>query len=420
MSQSTYLIVGSSHAALSALDAIRIQDMDGSVTVVTQENTLPYSPTILPYVISGQVDPQQIFLRDRTDLDRSIVTFRTSARVVAVDPANHTVSIDSGETLQYEKMLLATGAEPTLPLIPDMKDARCHVLRTLGDALHLQTAARTAKSAIILGAGLVGMHAAENLAKAGIQTTIVEALPRVLPGYFDEQASGLVEQVFTEHGIRILTGSTVTHVTASRGACTVSLESGGELSADLLLVATGVKPRMEYLAGSGIDAGDGIVVDDTMRTSAPGIWAAGDVAEARSFFSGKKQVNATLPNAVEQGRIAGMDMAGDPTAGPFAGGLSLNTFGFFENHSFSLGMTVIPDSEQGFEVDLVFLPTSMQYQKLVFEGDRLVGVSAINANLDPGIMWQLIQRKVELGKMKRKFAAFPLETGRILMSKMWR
>jgi len=420
MSQSTYLIVGSSHAALSALDAIRIQDMDGSVTVVTQENTLPYSPTILPYVISGQVDPQQIFLRDRTDLDRSIVTFRNSARVVAVDPANHTVSIDSGETLQYEKMLLATGAEPTLPLIPDMKDARCHVLRTLGDALHLQTAARTAKSAIILGAGLVGMHAAENLAKAGIQTTIVEALPRVLPGYFDEQASGLVEQVFTEHGIRILTGSTVTHVTASRGACTVSLESGGELSADLLLVATGVKPRMEYLAGSGIDAGDGIVVDDTMRTSAPGIWAAGDVAEARSFFSGKKQVNATLPNAVEQGRIAGMDMAGDPTAGPFAGGLSLNTFGFFENHSFSLGMTVIPDSEQGFEVDLVFLPTSMQYQKLVFEGDRLVGVSAINANLDPGIMWQLIQRKVELGKMKRKFAAFPLETGRILMSKMWR
>jgi len=420
MSESTYLIVGSSHAALSALDAIRTQDMDGSVTVVTQEDTLPYSPTILPYVISGQIDPQRIFLRDKTDLDRSRVTFRKSARVVALDPANRSVTIDSGEILRYEKMLLATGAEPTLPLIPGMKDARCHVLRTLADALQLQTVSRKAKSAIILGAGLVGMHAAENLAKAGVQTTIVEALPRLLPGYFDEQASGLVEQVFTEQGIRILPASTVTHVTASGGACTVSLESGGQLPADLLFVATGVKPRMEYLAGSGIDAGDGIVVDDTMRTSAPGIWAAGDVAEARSFFSGKKQVNATLPNAVEQGRIAGMDMAGDPTAGPFAGGLSMNTFSFFENHSFSLGMSVIPDSEQGFEVDLVFLPTSIQYQKLVFEGDRLVGVSAINASLDPGIMWQLIRRKVELGKMKRKLAAFPLETGRLLMSKMWR
>jgi len=420
MSQSTYLIVGSSHAALSALEAIRIQDTDGSVTLVTQEETLPYSPTILPYMISGQVNPERIFLRDGDDLDRARVTFRKGARLVAVDPANHSVSMDSGETLNYEKMLLATGAEPTLPPIPGMKDACCHVLRTLGDALQLQTAAQKAKSAIILGAGLIGMHAAENLAKAGVQITIVEALPRVLPGYFDEQAAGLVQQVFTEHGIRILTGSTVTNVTASKGACTVSLESGGELSGDLLLVATGVKPRMDYLAGSGIDAGDGIVVDDTMRTSSGDIWAAGDVAEARSFFGGKKRVNATLPSAVEQGRIAGMDMADDPAASPFAGGLPANTYTFFENRSFSLGMGVVADSEEGVEVDLIFQPTSMQYQKLVFEGDRLVGVSGINTDLDPGIMWQLIRRKVELGKMKRRLAALPLETGRILMSSMWR
>jgi phenylglyoxylate dehydrogenase epsilon subunit len=420
MSRSTYLIVGSSHAALSALEAIRIQDTDGSVTLVTQEDALPYSPTILPYVISGQIDPERIFLRDGDDLDRARVTLRKAARVVAVDPANHSVSTDSGETLNYEKMLLATGAEPALPCIPGIKDACCHVLRTLGDALRLQSAAQKAKSAIILGAGLIGMHAGENLAKAGVQTTIVEALPRVLPGYFDEQAAGLVQQVFTEHGIKILTGSTVTNVTASKGACTVSLESGGELSGGLLLVAAGVKPRMDYLAGSGIDAGDGIVVDDTMRTSSGDIWAAGDVAEARSFFGGKKRVNATLPNAVEQGRIAGMDMADDPTASPFAGGLPVNTYSFFENRSFSVGMGVVPDSEEGVEVDLIFRPTSMQYQKLVFEGDRLVGVSGINTDLDPGIMWQLIRRKVELGKMKRKFAAFPLETGRILMSRMWR
>lgn len=420
MSQSTYLIIGSSHAGLSALEAIRIQDTEGSITLVTQEDTLPYSPTILPYVISGQVDAKEIFLRDADALDRHSVTFRKGARVVAVDPANHSVSMDSGETLKYEKMLLATGAEPTLPPIPGLKEASCHVLRTLGDALRLQSAAQEAKAAIILGAGLIGMHAAENLAKAGVQITIVEALPRVLPGYFDERAAGLVQRAFTEHDIKILTGSPVTHMAASNSTCTVSLDSGVELSGDLLLVATGVKPRMDYLAGSGIDAGDGIVVDDTMRTSSPDIWAAGDVAEARNFFGGKKRVDATLPNAVEQGRIAGMDMAGDPTASPFAGGLPVNTYSFFENHSFSVGMSVVPDTEEGVEVDLIFQPTSMQYQKLVFEGDRLVGVSGINTGLDPGIMWQLIRRKIELGKMKRKFAAFPLETGRILMCRMWR
>lgn len=420
MSQSTYLIIGSSHAGLSALKAIRIQDTEGSITLVTQEDTLPYSPTILPYVISGQVDPEQIFLRDGDDLDRYRVIFRKGARVVAVDSDNHAVALSSGETLKYEKMLLATGAEPTLPPIPGLKEASCHVLRTLGDALRLQSAAQEAKSAIILGAGLIGMHAAENLAKAGVQITIVEALPRVLPGYFDERAAGLVQRAFTEHDIKILTGSTVTHMAASNNACTVSLDSGVELSGDLLLVATGVKPRMDYLAGSGIDAGDGIVVDDTMRTSSRDIWAAGDVAEARNFFGGKKRVDATIPNAVEQGRIAGMDMAGDPTASPFAGGLPVNTYRFFENHSFSVGMSVVPDSEEGVEVDLIFQPTSMQYQKLVFEGDRLVGVSGINTGLDPGIMWQLIQRRIGLGKMKRRLAAFPLDTGRILMCRMWR
>jgi len=419
MSESTYLIVGSSHAALSALEAIRIQDTESPITLVTQEDTFPYSPTILPYVISGQVDAKEIFLRDRDDLDRARVTFKKGTRVVAVEPDNHAVALSSGETLGYEKMLLATGAEPTLPSIPGMKEASCHVLRTLADALRLQSAAHKVKSAIILGAGLIGMHAAENLAKAGVQITIVEALSRVLPGYFDEQAAGLVQRVFTEHDVKILTESTVTHVTARSGACTVSLESGIELSADLLLVATGVRARMDYLAGSGMDTGEGIVVDDTMRTSSRDIWAAGDVAEACSFFGGKKRVNAALPNAVEQGRIAGMDMVGDSALKPFTGGLPVNAYRFFENHSFSAGMSVVPDSEEGFEVGLIFQPTSMQYQKLVFEGDRLVGISGINTGLDPGIMWQLIRRKIELGKMKRKFAAFPLDTGRILMSRIW-
>ncbi|HUT71417.1 MAG TPA: FAD-dependent oxidoreductase [Desulfatiglandales bacterium] len=419
MSHSTYLIVGSSHAALSALEAIRIQDTDGSLTLVTQEDTLPYSPTILPYVISGQVDPEQISLRDAEALDRYRVAFKKGARVVAVDPANHSVSMDSGETLKYEKMLLATGAEPTLPPIPGMKDASCHVLRTLGDAVRLQSAAQKAKSAIILGAGLIGMHAAENLAKAGVQITIVETLPRVLPGYFDEQAAGLIQQVFANHGIKILTGSTVTHVTASNGTCTVSLESGGELSGDLLLVATGVRARMNYAAGSGIDVGEGIVVDDTMRTSSRDIWAAGDVAEARSFFGGKKLVNANLPNAVEQGRIAGMDMVGDSALKPFTGGIARNAYHFFGHRAFSVGLVGRPESAGGIEVDQVFLPSSIQYQKMVFEDDRLVAVSGVNTVLDPGIMYELVRQRVDLSEVKARFAAAPLQMGRILMSKIW-
>ncbi len=264
------------------------------------------------------------------------------------------------------------------------------------------------------------MHAAENMAKRGRQVTVVEAMPQVLPGYFDTQAAGLVQRVFSEQGIKILTGSAVTHVSASNGGFAVSLDSGPDLSADLLLVATGVNPCTEYLAESGIEVHEGILVDDTMRASASHVWAAGDVAQARGFFNSEKRINATIPNAVEQGRIAGMDMVDDPAVNPFPGGLAMNAYRFLGNQAFSVGLNEVPDSDESYEVDKVFLPTSLQYQKLIFKEGRLVGASGINSNLDPGIMLQLIGRRVDLGDVKAQLVASPVETGRILMSRLWR
>jgi phenylglyoxylate dehydrogenase epsilon subunit len=420
MSQTKYLIVGSSHAGLSALEAIRIQDEEESITLLTQEKYLPYSPTILPYVVSGLVDAKEAFLRDEEGLSRRGIEFRRDARVVRVEPQTRTAKLESGESIEYEKLLLATGARPLLPPISGLEDAPYHVLRTLDDALGLHSVAQEAKSAIVLGGGLIGMHAAENLAKRGRRVTVVEAMPHVLPGYFDEQAAGLIQRVFSENGIEILAGSAVTHAGGSDGGSMVSLATGEDLSADLLMVATGVKSNMHYLAESGIDVDEGILVDDTMRTTAESIWAAGDVAQAQSFFGDGKRINAILPNAVEQGRIAGMDMVGDPAVRPFPGGLPMNTYRFMGNNAFSVGMSEVPESDEGYEVDPVFLPDKLQYQKLVFKEGRLVGASGINTNTDPGIMLQLIGRKVDLEEVKAQFVASPVDTGRILMSRLWR
>jgi len=420
MSQTKYLIVGSSHAGLAALEAIRMQDEEGSITLLTQEKHLPYSPTILPYVVSGLVDAEQAFLRDEEAVNRYGAEFKRDAKVVSVEPKTRTVKLESGESIQSEKLLLATGARPMLPPISGLEDTPYHVLRTLDDAIGLHRAAQEAKSAIVLGAGLIGMHAAENLAKRGRKVTVVEAMPHVLPGYFDEQAAGLVQRVFSDNGIEILTGSAVTHTGKSDGGCIVSLESGEDLSADLLMVATGVKSNMDYLTESGIDADEGILVDETMRTSAEGIWAAGDVAQAQSFFGDGRRVNAILPNAVEQGRIAGMDMVGDPAVKPFPGGLPMNTYSFMGHNAFSVGMSQVPESDEGYEVDQVSLPDSLRYQKLIFKQGRLVGASGINTNMDPGIMLQLIGRKVDLKEVKAQFVTSPVDTGRILMSRLWR
>ncbi|MBL7176781.1 MAG: FAD-dependent oxidoreductase [Desulfobacteraceae bacterium] len=419
MSHSKYLVVGSSHAGLSAVEAIRLIDEKSPLTLVSREETLPYSPTILPYVISGLANPKEIHLRGEAELNVLGVTFKRGAEVTSVNPAAQTVSLASGEGLSYERLLLATGAEPVLPPIAGLREVPYYVLRTLEDAMRLRRAVERAGSAVVLGAGLVGMHAAESMARCGIRVTVVEALPRVLPGYFDGKAAGLIQKVFTGQGIRILHGSAVTRVTASNGACVASLASGKDLSADLLLVATGVKSRIGYLAESGVEVDEGIVVDDNMRTRVGGIWAAGDVAQARGFFNSAKRVIATLPSAVEQGRIVGMDMVGDSSLKPYNGGISLNTYRFFGHRAFCAGLSTVSRSTEDMEVNEVFLPTGLRYQKLVFQDDLLVGVASINTELDPGIMCQLIRGRVDLGKIKGRFAAAPLETGRILMSRIW-
>lgn len=420
MSQTKYLIVGSSHAGLSALEAIRIQDEEGSITLLTQEKYLPYSPTILPYVVSGLVDAKEAFLRDEEALNGYGVEFKRDAKVIGVEPQTRTVKLESGESIEYEKLLLATGARPMLPPISGLEEAPYHVLRTLDDAVGLHSATQKAKSAIVLGGGLIGMHAAENLARRGRKVTVVEVMPHVLPGYFDAQAAGLIQRVFMENGIEILAGSAVTQAGGSDGGCIVSLESGKDLAADVLMVATGVKSNMAYLAESGIDVDEGILVDDTMRTTADNIWAAGDVAQAQSFFGDGKRINAILPNAVEQGRVAGMNMAGDPAVKPFPGGLPMNTYRFMGNNAFSAGISEVADGDEEYEVERVFLPDSLQYEKLIIKQGQLVGASGINTSMDPGIMLQLIERKVDLGEVKAQFLASPVDTGRVLMSRLWR
>ncbi len=412
-----YLIIGSSHAGLSALDAIRLQDKEGPLTLVTQESCLPYSPTILPYVLSGQARRDKVFLRDQKSLDSLSVVFKPGAKVVAVDGRSRQVTLESGEKIEYEKLLLATGAAAKRPPVAGLEGVLHHFLRTLEDALNLRSGIRKDGTAVVLGAGLIGLHAAENLAKGGMRVVVVEALPQVLPGYFDEEASQMIYRAFSENGVTILLNEKVSSVKGAGGENTLSLASGGILSAGLIVVATGVQPRVESLADSGIEVDQGILVDERMRTNVRGIWAAGDVAQARGFFETSKILNATLLNAVEQGRIAGMDMVDDPTLKVYQGAVALNTYKFFGHRAFSVGMS---REETGCEVEKVAVPENFKYQKLLFKEERLVGASGINSDLDPGVMYQLIRRKAYLGDVKARFCISPVEISRVMMTNMWR
>lgn len=422
MQQTQYLIVGASHAALAAVQAIRMHDPVGSVTVVSKDDVLPYSPTVLPYVVSGRSDPAGVFLRDAAYFSKHQVNYLKGAAVTGIAAAGKRVSLSSGEEIAYEKLLLATGAAPLLPPIPGLDSVNYHVLRTLNDAVKLRQALGTAHHAVVLGAGLVGMHAAENLSKAGAQVTVVEMQPTVLAGYFDRDAAAIIEEVFTAKGVTLKMNNKVVKLAPrDKTGAVVTLADAQELDADLLLVSAGVAPVMDYLNGSGAKTDKGILVDDNMHTSAEDIWAAGDVAQARDFFGaadtddGAKIINGILPDAVEQGKIAGMAMAGDPALKNYPGGVPLNTYTFFGQQAISVG-----SQNQGEVVALEVDPAQRRYLKIVMQDHRLTGIFGINVAFDPGVMWELILRRMDLSHIREKFIADPQRTARLLMSRTWR
>jgi phenylglyoxylate dehydrogenase epsilon subunit len=417
MDSTQYLIVGGSHAALEAAHAIRMHDPEGRLTLVTRDAALPYSPTVLPYVVSGRSAPDRVFLRDEDFFARQRIDFRRQRALSALLPRRKLARFADGSEIAFEKALLATGAAPVRPPIPGLDAVRCHVLRTLDDAVGLRAASANARRAVVLGGGLVGMHAAENLVEAGqVEVTVVEMAPQVMAGYFDAAAAALIEKAFTGHGARLLTGRRVVGAAAAAGGAVLTLENGETLEADLVLVAAGVRPEIGYLEGSGVAHEAGILVDDAMATSAAGVWAAGDCAQARDFFSGGKALNAILPAAAEQGRIAGMAMAGDPGLKPYRGGVPLNTYRFFGQYAISVGSG---DAPAGAEVMTRLDEARGRYLKAIFHAGCLRGIFAVNEFFDGGVMWELIRRRIDLSALRERFFADPLAVGRELMSRHW-
>jgi phenylglyoxylate dehydrogenase epsilon subunit len=417
MNSTHYLIAGASHAGLEAIHRIRLVDETARITVVTRDARLPYSPTILPYVVSGQSDPDRVVLRNADYFSNLNITLITGDELVGIDEVNKQVTLQSGDQWHYEKLLLATGADPIIPPIPGLSEASFHVLRTMQDAINLRTHAGSAKTAIVLGAGLIGMHGAENLRHAGLDVTIVEMCDQVLPGYFDTRAASVIQTAFNSNGITMLMGSRVVKVEQQAQSCQVTLENGNSITADLLLVATGVKPKLDYLKGTSVQVEEGILVDRNMRTDAPAIWAAGDVAQAADFYQDKKVMMGILPDAVTQGAIAAMDMSEDHALQPYTGGVPINTYTFFGQQAISVGQCMADDQiEELTQVD----DDNHRYLKILLKDNQLQGISSINEEMDAGVMWQLILRKIDLTSVKEAFIARPLETGRALMSSTWR
>lgn len=388
----TYVLIGNSAAALAAIDGIRRHDPTGAITVVNREEGPAYSRVALPYYVAGEMTLQDLLIRERPDYAANGVTLTENENVVAVDTAGKQVALESGTQLAYDKLLIATGSETIVPPIQGLDDVPHHYLWTLDDAVGMKQAAEQAATAVVIGGGFIGMLAAEALRKLKIKLTIVEVAPILLPQLLDDAAGALFLKAVRDEGVTVKTDAMVAGLAPAGSGIRVSLKDGEAFDMDMAVVATGVKPSLHCLQNAAIDVNKGVLVNEYLQSSHADVYAAGDVAETPDFLSDERSIYAIWPTAVEQGRVAGANMAGAGQAYP--GSLGMNVVELFNVTLAQLGrFREAPDDE----AKLLSPGDNGLYRKIVVGPDgRLAGAVYLgdeNGVAEMGVIHSAIRRR---------------------------
>lgn len=403
-----HVIVGAGPAGINALETIRALDRDADIVLVGGEPA--YARMVLPYYIEGRIEEQAVFTGDAAYFQERGVATRFGRTATGVDPQAGQIHLDDGEALAYDRLLLATGSRAAVPDVSGIDSPGVVSMWTLDDARSYL--ARDRAETVIVGAGFIAFTVLDAVAKRSERVTVVELAPRILPNMLDERAAALVQAHLADRGIEVHTDAGLEQIEERNGRRVLRLSSGKTLQCDAVVIATGVKPNVEFIAGSGIEINHGIPVDDHLLTSADRVFAAGDVAEGPDLLTGEKRVHAIQPTAVDHGRVAGANMAGADVG--YSGSLTMNILAAQGLEACSFGRW----QGDGLEVQAIENASGRIYRKYVWEDDKLVGgvligpsVAVSNVN-DVGMLKGLIQTGVELSGWKSYLAENPLDLRR--------
>jgi NAD(P)H-nitrite reductase large subunit len=377
------LIVGAGPAGIVAAETLRAADPSMTLEMITTEPYPPYAPPALAdHLVSGRTDT--LFWKGRDVCERLGISYHSPGRVVRVAPDEHRVTLADGSALEYDALLIATGSRLYAPLegadLPGVHDFKS---LAAAEAILARVRRHEAESALIVGAGFIGTEIALALADLGVRVTIVEYLEWVMPRMLDRETAEIAAAAIRGRGIDLRLGIKATAFLDRDGrAAGVRLDSGELLTADLYVAATGVKPNIGLLDGSGIAASWGIVVDDHLRTSAPDVWAAGDVVEAPDRRTGQPYVHAIFPNAVDQARVAAANIAGDDVVYP--GAESMNSLKHLGLPIMAVGAAEGPDELRWRDGD--------RLRKVFLDAGRIVGFRFAGDISGAGLLRSLMLR----------------------------
>lgn len=397
-----YVIVGNSFAAVFAVEAIRKTDPKGGILIISDEARHTYSRAMIHEYLAGLVDDRLLDLRERDFYERLGVETLLGQTVTRIDTAKKTVSTDGRET-PYEKLLLAVGGSPIVPPGIEGLDRFMDVYRftTLRDCVELRKAADRTDSVVVLGGGLIGMQCAEGLCRLGKKVHVVELMPHILPLALDEISAAMVRRGMESAGVEFHTEDTVAALRGSRRQLAgVTLKSGLEIECGAFVVAIGVRPNLTLTKGTPVRCDRGILVDEHMETSVPGVFAAGDCAQAVERLSGKTMPIPIIPVASEQGEVAGYNMAGRSRT--YRGALSLNALQFGGLPIISYGQI-----KNGQEAEVLHLRDDGRgvYKKLVLRGGKMVGALLVRDIRRAGLFRHLIEEGVPVAPFREALLA---------------
>lgn len=317
-----YIIVGSSIAALSAAEAIRQCEARATISLISEEAHDFYSRPGLAYLLRGDIPEKQLFARTPADWKALNVT-RLHALAVGVQPDAHAITLSTGQTLYYDRLLLATGSTAVTPDFPGVDLTGVVKLDNLDDIRSILKLAGRNKTAVVIGGGITALELVEGLRARGLKVHYLMRADRYWANVLDEVESRLVEDRLRHEGVHIHPRTQISRALGERGKLkAVETMAGKLIKCDLLAVAIGVRPRLELALAAGLAIDRGILVDEYLRTSAPDVFAAGDVAQVRDPLTGKAQMDVLWSVALEQGRAAGLNMAGAQT--PYVKSVPMN------------------------------------------------------------------------------------------------
>ncbi len=399
-----HVILGAGPSGVIAAETIRQHAPQVTITLVGDEAEPPYSRMAIPYLLIGNIQESGTYLRQRAHHFETLKVRQIRASAQSVNAKVKQVHLSNGETLSFDRLLIATGSRPVQPPIAGIDNPQVHTCWTLEDARAIMNLAKPGARVVQMGAGFIGCIIMEALAARGVQLTVVEMGDRMVPRMMGPVAGNMIREWVEAKGVQVFTGAKVeaieSHANAASAHVTVRLSSGQNIPADLVISATGVKPCIEFLKGSDITCLQGVLTDEHLQTNVEGIYAAGDCAEAFDKVSGTTIVSAIQPNAAEQARVAALNMVGQSAS--LRGVTQINVLDTLGLISASFG------NWQGVSGgDHAELTTENRHLSLQFKDDVLIGCNSVGWTEHVGVMRGLVEGQIHLGEWKDKLKQDP-------------